>query len=145
MGQATVKKLWPQFKHTNEFLTGVIKSKAALCSSLVYLVVDNYVCGKIHHILMSCRRAREVHRVHTKLKIATGTNILQKKRASFNQNEVGPHMYDVSRRMGKPTICIGENKGADQLLSYCEADQRLYFRYTYGTIPLLSKSKISSL
>ena len=53
-------------------------------------------------------------------------------------------MY-LSRRMGKPTICIGENKGADQLRSNCEADQRLCFRYTDSTIPLLSKSKISSL
>ena len=47
--------------------------------------------------------------------------------------------------MGKPTICIGENKGADQLCSHCEADQRLCFRFTDCTIPLLSKSKISSL
>ena len=47
--------------------------------------------------------------------------------------------------MGKPTICIGENKGADQLRSNCEADQRLCFRYTDSTISLLSKSKISSL
>ena len=47
--------------------------------------------------------------------------------------------------MGKPTICIGKNKGADQLLSNCEADQRLCFRYTDSTIPLLSKSRISSL
>ena len=29
----------------------------------------------------------------------------------------------MSLRMGKPTICIGENKGTDQLLSNCEADQ----------------------
>ena len=41
--------------------------------------------------------------------------------------------------MGKPTICIGKNKGADQLRSNCEADQRLCFRYTDSTIPLLSK------
>ena len=47
--------------------------------------------------------------------------------------------------MGKPTICIGENKGADQLRSNCEADQRLCFRYMDSTIPLLSKSKISHL
>ena len=51
--------------------------------------------------------------------------------------------------MGKPTICICENKGADQLCSQlhsdCEADQRLCFLYTDSTIPLLSKSKISSL
>ena len=47
--------------------------------------------------------------------------------------------------MRKPTICICENKGADQLHSNCEADQRLCFRYTDSTITLLSKSKISSL
>ena len=28
--------------------------------------------------------------------------------------------------MGKPTVCIGENKGADQLRSNCEADQRRF-------------------
>ena len=38
--------------------------------------------------------------------------------------------------MVKPTICIGENKGADQLRSNCEADQRLCFCYTDSTIPL---------
>ena len=50
--------------------------------------------------------------------------------------------------MGKPTTCIGENKGADhadQLRSNCEADQRLCFRNKDSTIPLLSESKISSL
>ena len=46
--------------------------------------------------------------------------------------------------MGLPTICIGENKGADQLRSNCEADQRLCFRYSDSTIPLLLKSEISS-
>ena len=38
-----------------------------------------------------------------------------------------------------------ENKGADQLRSNCEADQRLCFRYTDRTIPPLPKPKISSL
>ena len=46
--------------------------------------------------------------------------------------------------MGKPTICIGENKDADQLRGNREADQRLYFRYLASTIPLLLKSEISS-
>ena len=51
----------------------------------------------------------------------------------------------MSRPMGKPTICIGENKGADQLRGYREADQRLWFRYLdSSTIPLLLTSKISS-
>ena len=46
--------------------------------------------------------------------------------------------------MGKPTICIGGNEGANQLRSNCEADQHLCFRYMYSTIPLLLKSEISS-
>ena len=50
----------------------------------------------------------------------------------------------VSRPMGKPTICIGENKGADQLRGNREADQRLCFRYSDSTVPLLLKSEISS-
>ena len=50
----------------------------------------------------------------------------------------------LSHPMGKPTICICENKGADQLRGNREADQRLCFRYSDSTIPLLLKSKISS-
>ena len=46
--------------------------------------------------------------------------------------------------MGKPTICIGDNKDADQLRGNSEADQRLCFRYTDSTIPLLLKLEISS-
>ena len=46
---------------------------------------------------------------------------------------------------GMAVICIlGENKGEDQLRNNCKADQRLCFRYSDSTIPLLSKSKISS-
>ena len=45
--------------------------------------------------------------------------------------------------MGKPTLCLGENKGADQLRGNREAGQRLCFRYSDGTIPPLLNSKIS--
>ena len=47
--------------------------------------------------------------------------------------------------MRKPTFCICENKDTDQLCGNREADQRLSFRYIDSTIPLLSKSEISSL
>ena len=50
----------------------------------------------------------------------------------------------MSHRMGKPTICIYENKDADQLRGYREADQRLCFRHTDSTIHLLLISKVSS-
>ena len=51
----------------------------------------------------------------------------------------------LSRVVRKPTFCICENKDADQLRGNREADQRLCFRYIDSTIPLLSKSEISSL
>ena len=52
---------------------------------------------------------------------------------------------DMSLVMRKPAFCICENKDAEQLRGYREADQRLCFRYIASTIPLLPKSKISSL
>ena len=52
-------------------------------------------------------------------------------------------MFYLSCHMGKPTICLGENKGADQLRGNREADQRLCFRYSDNTVPLLLKSEIS--
>ena len=57
---------------------------------------------------------------------------------------LGDSVKYMSRLMGKPTICIGENKGADQLRGNREADQHLCFRYMDSTIPLLLKSEISS-
>ena len=47
--------------------------------------------------------------------------------------------------MRKPAFCICENNDADQLRGNREDDQRLCFRYTDSTIPLLHKSGISSL
>ena len=47
--------------------------------------------------------------------------------------------------MRKSAFCICENKDADQLSRNREADQRLCFRYTDRTIPLLPKSEISSI
>ena len=43
----------------------------------------------------------------------------------------------MSRDMRKQTFCICENKDADQLRGNREADQRLCFRYSNCTIPLL--------
>ena len=47
--------------------------------------------------------------------------------------------------MRKPVFCIYENNDADQLRGNSEGDQRLCFRYTDSTIPLLLKSGISIL
>ena len=59
-------------------------------------------------------------------------------------NHIEAQLYK-SLVMRKPDFCICENKDADQLRGNREADQRLCFRYTDSTIPLLPKSEISSL
>ena len=51
----------------------------------------------------------------------------------------------MSRIVRKPAFCICENKDADQLRGNREADQRLCFRYTDSTIPILPKSEISMI
>ena len=51
---------------------------------------------------------------------------------------------EMSRVVRKPAFCICENKDADQLRGNREADQRLCFRYTDSTIPLLPKYEITS-
>ena len=52
--------------------------------------------------------------------------------------------HQLSHLMGKPTICMGENKDADQLRGNRETDQRLCFRYSDSTIPLNPKFQASS-
>ena len=49
----------------------------------------------------------------------------------------------MSHVMRKLDFGLGENIEAGQLRSYCQADQRLCFRYTDSKITLVVKSKIS--
>ena len=58
--------------------------------------------------------------------------------------DVGITLYHMSLVVRKPAFCLCENKDADQLRGNREADQRLCFRYTDSTIPLLPKDEISS-
>ena len=66
----------------------------------------------------------------------------------FQTDHTVPKILTVDCKMSlvmrKPDFCICENKDADQLRGNREADQRLCFRCTDSTIPLLPKSKISS-
>ena len=63
----------------------------------------------------------------------------------MRKNILSPEYYYMSLVVRKPAFCICENKDADQLRGDREADQRLCFRYTDSTIPLLPSSEISSL
>ena len=51
--------------------------------------------------------------------------------------------YNMSLVLRKPAFCICENKDADQLRGYREAEQRLCFRHMDIAIPLLSKSSVA--
>ena len=79
------------------------------------------------------RRRAKQRRAKT-LSTSQSVNMLRQSRKTY-----------LSRVMRKPTLCICENKDADQLRGYREADQRLCFRYIDSTILLLSKSENSSL
>ena len=65
--------------------------------------------------------------------------------AQFESLMSNDNINNLSRIMRKQTFFICENKDADQLCGHPEADQRLCFRYIDSSIPLLSKSEISSL
>ena len=63
---------------------------------------------------------------------------------------VGGHdvtfINEMSRLMGKPKICIGENKDADQLRGNREADQRVFAtRIVQFLLYLTPKFQASSL
>ena len=58
---------------------------------------------------------------------------------------VGLLSVKMSHVLRKPAFCICDNKDADQLCGNRTAYQRLCFRYTDITIPLLPKYGISSL
>ena len=79
---------WKRNKRLNDYWVAFVKKRASLYASSQYLVVDNCPCGKCHHLLKSANNVREIHCIRTKLKMVTGTDILQTNRASFNKNMV---------------------------------------------------------
>ena len=64
---------------------------------------------------------------------------------AYAKSKFSDDLAHLSLVVRKPAFCICENKDADQLCGNREADQRLCFHYMDSTIPLLAKSKISSL
>ena len=83
--------------------------------------------------------------IHAYSTVSLGSRASKWTGAIFKLPKFGLRKNPRSRLMGKPTICICENKDADQLRGNREADQRLCFRYSDSTIPLLLKFEIPSL
>ena len=123
------------------------------------LVDEGYIAGCVTMLLENCHRWdgppsrstsvwSRAERIRQRKSLSTTEFILLYSMYEYyitGQLVLKTFSLQMSRRMGKPTICIGKNKGADQLHSNCEADQRLCLCYMVSAFPLLSKSKISSL
>ena len=88
-------------KHVNSHWESSIKENAVLYSSLRILNVSGFACGKRHPLLRTLGNIREVPHTSTKLKLVTGTYILQTNRATFKQNCVDPVclLSEVIKRM----------------------------------------------
>ena len=77
-------------QHVDAYWMDQIKYRASLYSSLRYLHVEDYQPGKRHPSIQYVNGMRDALRVSTKVKLVTGTYILQSNRSTFNQNELSP-------------------------------------------------------
>ena len=84
-------------KHVNRHWEESIKASAILYSRLSFLNVSEFSCGKRHSLLRTLGNIREVLRTNTKLKLVTGTYMLQTNWAMFNQNQVNPVCHRETR------------------------------------------------
>ena len=92
------------------------------------------------------QHVRQLYDVRVHLITSTFLNLAVVLPVQYNSTSL--LMYAPYRRscvMRKLDVRLCENKGTDQLCSNCTADLRLCFRFTHSTIPLLPKSKISSI
>ena len=88
------------------------------------------------HVLRACARVN--------CNINDGFLFINKRLLTSCDTSIYAIIVVMSHCIGKPTKCLGENKGADQMCSNCTADQRLCFRYTDSTICLFLQSNITS-
>ena len=88
-----------------------IKSRALLYPSLKYLQAQSYVPGSNYPVIRETLGVKGVPRIHTKVKILTGSYILQVNRASFNQNQVSPTCL----------LCKEEEETTEHFMLYCSS------------------------
>ena len=92
-------------------MCSTIREKAALCPSLQYLNTEDYMPGRKHWLIQHTREVREVTRLKTKLKLVTGSYVLQVNRTCFNQNQVNRTCM----------ICNTDEETTEQFLLTCNA------------------------
>ncbi|KAH3892736.1 hypothetical protein DPMN_016863 [Dreissena polymorpha] len=88
-----------------------IDSLTPLYSTLFFLRQDKYVPGKILPLLSLEYTARESERLKIKVRLLTGTYMLQTKRKNFNQFDINPTCQ----------MCGKENETAEHFVLKCSA------------------------
>lgn len=87
-----------------------IKHQASLYKSLQFLTTNKCYAGKIHPLLqISCKSKRDVNRIPVKLKILTGTYILQTNRAKYKN-------YTVDSTC---VLCDTEDETLEHFILHC--------------------------
>ena len=77
-------------KQVNGYWLTKIKQSIELYPSLKYLSSDEYLPGRRHQLIQQVNGTRDIPRISTRLKLVTGTYILQSNRAAFNQATMDP-------------------------------------------------------
>lgn len=78
-------------RYVDRYRTEKIKSENELYPSLQYMSTSSYACGKQYPLVVQrVRNQQEIPRVRLKLKVVTGTYILQVNRSSFNKKRIYP-------------------------------------------------------
>ena len=134
------------FRYTDSTIPLLFQSLAIFCTCTARFVSDlfgNHIVGFPMRWLKSNKQSLHVFctRFEVQVYAESWTRLAL---ITWSYTVTSFCAFYMSRLIGKPTICIGENKDADQLRGNREADQRLCFRYSDSTIPLLLKSDISS-
>ena len=80
-------------------------------SYLKHFRLISFTCGRRHPLLQDVRNQQEIPRIRLKLKVVTGTYILQVNRSSFNQNRIDPTCL----------MCRNGDKNIEHFILECEA------------------------
>ena len=126
--------------HINSFIQHFWRHVTLRSDTIVGGNVDG-ICGRVMTYCKTCENKRFIIIMKNFIKSTVKINLTKLQRLVYHKLFI---KY-LSHCIRKPTKCLGENKGIDQLRGKHEADQRLCFRYMDSAISLLLKYKISSL
>ena len=98
-------------QHVDRYWVEKIKFESTLYPSRRFLSSSTYTCGRRHPLLQDVRNQQEIPRIRLKLKVVTGTYILQVNRSSFNQNRIDPTCL----------MCGNGDENIEHFILECEA------------------------